>query len=83
MKMAKKHPFIYSTFPETLEALDERVVVADLKKLIAAKVPNFKYEYAMVMESHGDTPDRELTDSETVEIKHTPHFYSQPPAHFG
>jgi len=81
--MAKQHPFIYSTFPETLEAPQETMVVADLKKVIAAKVPNFKHEYALVLESQGDKPDRELADQEKVEIKHTPHFYSQPPAHFG
>jgi len=81
--MSKKHPFIYSTFPETLEAPQENMVVSDLKKVIGAKVPNFKYEYALVLESHGDKPDRELADTDTVEIKSTPHFYSQPPANFG
>jgi hypothetical protein len=81
--MSNHHPFIYSTFPEPIEAPHENMVVDELKKVIAAKVPNFKHDYALVLESHGDKPDRELTDKDTVEMKHHPHFYSQPPAHFG
>jgi hypothetical protein len=81
--MSKQHPFIYSTFPETLEAPHEKMAVSELKKVIAAKVQHFKMEYALIEETRGDHPDRELADTDTVEIKHEPHFYSQPPATFG
>lgn len=79
----KKHPFIYSTHPQTLEAPKVDMTAGELKVIIAAHVQNFKMEYALVFESHGDHPDKELNDTDPVEIKQTPHFYSQPPANFG
>ena len=79
----KKHRFIYSTHKEPLEAPKEHVKVSELKEIIAKHVEGFNPAYTLVLEEHGDRPDKPLNDTDEVHIEHTPHFYSQPPANFG
>jgi hypothetical protein len=66
-----------------LEAPHHEMTVSDLKHLIHKNVPDFKKEHTLVLEEHGDRPDRALADNETVHIRNFPHFYDQPPANFG
>ena len=40
-------------------------------------------DYTLVLEEHGDRPDKPLNNDDEVHIHDTPHFYSQPPANFG
>jgi hypothetical protein len=42
--------------------------------------------YQLFLEETGDTPDKQIADSETIVLKegeHTRHFYAVPPATFG
>ena len=51
-------------------------------KAIASVTPN----YQLFLEEEGDRPDKAISDSDTVEMKHgeeTRHFYAVPPATFG
>jgi hypothetical protein len=51
-------------------------------KTIAGVTPT----YQLFLEEEGDTPDKPITDSETVVLKEgedTRHFYAVPPATFG
>jgi hypothetical protein len=83
MSDGHKHRFIYSTHKEPLEAPKADMKVADLKAIIATKVEGFNRDYTLVLEEHGDRPDKPLNDNDDVRIHETPHFYSQPPANFG
>lgn len=78
-----KHEFIYSTHPTPLHAPKAQMKVAELKTIIGQAVSGFNPGDTLVEESRGDNPDVPLNDTDTVEIRHKPHFYSQPPANFG
>ncbi len=53
---------------------------------IKAKVPNWDPTYNLMLEGHGNDPDRIIGDSDTVSLKsdHGPRrFFRVPPANFG
>jgi hypothetical protein len=56
---------------------------AELKEIIAKHVEGFNSADTLVLEEHGEHPDKPLNDGDEVHIKDIPHFYSQPPANFG
>jgi hypothetical protein len=66
-----------------IEAPHAEMKVRDLKELIAKHVEGFKKEHTLVLEEHGDRPDKPLKDDDTVRMHDFPHFYDQPPANFG
>lgn len=51
---------------------------SDLKQ-VAGKDPQFQ----IFLEGHGNDPDRQIGDAESIEIKSGLHFYTVPPATFG
>jgi hypothetical protein len=77
------HRFVYSTHKEPLASPMERIKVVELKRIIGKHVEGFNPDYALVLEEHGDRPDKLLNSNDEVHIHNTPHFYSQPPANFG
>ena len=40
-------------------------------------------QFAIFLEGHGHDPDKQIADTEGVEIKSGLHFYTVPPATFG
>lgn len=40
-------------------------------------------EYQLFLEGHGHDADRQIGDTEAIELKNGMHFYSVPPATFG
>jgi hypothetical protein len=41
-------------------------------------------DYQLFLEEEGDTPDKAISDGESVNLEHKPkHFYAVPPATFG
>jgi Multiubiquitin len=76
----KYHFFVDATKYETDKA---NLTGAQIK----AMVPGFNPAYQLYLEEHGDTPDKAISDGETVSLDPAGHgirkFYSVPPATFG
>jgi hypothetical protein len=51
---------------------------------IKAFIPSIPAAYQLYLEEEGDTPDKPISDSETVSLEgRIKHFYAVPPATFG
>lgn len=51
---------------------------------IKSKIPNFNPQFQLFLEGKGGEPDRQIGDSESVDLtKGAPHLYTAPPATFG
>jgi hypothetical protein len=51
---------------------------------IKAFIPTIPAAYQLYLEEEGDTPDKQISDSETVSLEgKIKHFYAVPPATFG
>ena len=47
-------------------------------------VANIPASYQLFLEEEGDTPDKAISDAESVNLEHKPkHFFAVPPATFG
>lgn len=85
-KHEKGYFFFYDE--EKIEAETAEMTGIDIKALIAAVFPNFDKTHVLVLEGHGNQPDRPIQDQELVslEIGHgegPKRFFTRPPADFG
>lgn len=67
--------FRFGTHPGHLVAPQERMLVSEIKKIIAQHVQGFDPASDLVLEDPGDEPDRQLANADEVDIVDVPHFY--------
>jgi hypothetical protein len=77
-----EHPKLYKFFLDAkgFESTDSHRTGAQIK----AFIPSIPAAYQLYVEEEGDTPDKPISDSETVSLEdRIKHFYAVPPATFG
>jgi hypothetical protein len=77
-----EHPKQYKFF---LDAKEFETPEAQLKGTqIKSFIPSIPPAYQLYLEEEGDTPDKPISDTETVNLEgKLKHFYAVPPATFG
>ncbi|HEY1697327.1 MAG TPA: multiubiquitin domain-containing protein [Polyangiaceae bacterium] len=77
-----EHPKLYKFFLDAKE-----FETPDLNRTgaqIKAFIPSIPAVYQLYLEEEGDTPDKPISDSETISLEgKIKHFYAVPPATFG
>jgi hypothetical protein len=85
MDMAKKTFFFYLNDKVEVEA--ETLTGMQIKQAIKAEVPDFDLGHELVLEGHGPDPDRQIGDSESVDLSHShggpKRFFARAPTNFG
>lgn len=83
--MAKNFFFRYDN--TKIEVDTESLTGAQIKAAIKAEVPAFDSTHDLVIEGHGQDPDRVVADSDAVDLSHQhggpQKFFSRPPTNFG
>jgi hypothetical protein len=77
--MSDPHEFHFFVDAKKYPSASESVTGADIKRI--ANVPA---AYQLFLEEEGDTPDKPISDAESVNLKgEIKHFFAVPPATFG
>lgn len=78
-----EHKELYDFFVDSKKYQTEEPSLTGAEIKAKAGVPD---AYQLFLEEEGDRPDKQIGDSETVELRRgekTRHFYAVPPATFG
>lgn len=79
MTDTKQHPYHFFVDAKKYETDKSHLSGLEIKN-IAGIAGN----YQLYLEEHGDTPDRAISDGDTVDLSHQEkHFFAVPPATFG
>jgi hypothetical protein len=76
---AKANKYHYFVDDRKYEADSSTTTGAQIK----AALPDFDPNYQLVMEGRGSDADKVIADGDSVDLTHSPRFYTVPPANFG
>lgn len=83
--MAKKFSFQYNG--RKIEVDQELLTGAQIKAAIKAVDSTLDLSHDLILEGHGNDPDRPIADGETVSLDHAhggiKKFHTRPPTNFG